>query len=73
MSQRRPLKAKKLLVAKLGVGAVAILACGAFPGCNYAGPPSCEVTTAGCCNTEGFVDCPDFSVPEDLAPKKGDL
>ena len=31
---------RKLLTAKLGVGAVTIVACSAFPGCNLLPPPS---------------------------------
>lgn len=38
----RPLKAKKLLVAKLGAAALTFAACAAFPGCNLLPPPSCE-------------------------------
>jgi len=37
-----PKTGKKLLTARLGVGALTFVACAAFPGCNLVAPPPCR-------------------------------
>ena len=38
----KPKTGKKLLSARLGVGALTFVACAAFPGCNLQPPPPCD-------------------------------
>jgi hypothetical protein len=42
VKRTRPLKAHKLLVASVGVGALIFAACAVFPGCNLMAPPPCS-------------------------------
>jgi len=58
-------RAKKLLVASIGVGTLTFAACGAFPGCNLMAPPPCDPVSDqyGCHR--------DLGTPELGAPHQG--
>jgi hypothetical protein len=60
-----PRKARKLLVASVGIGALAFASCAVFPGCNLMAPPPCS-------EQPDQWRCQDMSTP-DLRSEARDL
>ncbi len=62
MSMGRPLRGKKLLVARIGALSITFTAAALFPGCNLMAPY--------CTAQNNYCDDPDFSASPDLEKSK---